>query len=142
MTSRTPLRNNDVQRTQDAQRPLNENIRDLAMRFDALPRRSQTWLRFSLSTNDGVSSIIGERIVCPYATAAVVVLAVVVADSSATPLSAAPWLSVEPVDGSPNTMRVLTSYGIPTSGVVDLLVEFVENVTARWPRNDVTGGEP
>lgn len=143
MTSRTPLRNDDVQRAQDAQRPINEVVRDLSFQFRELPRREQAWLRFTVTEADGISTLPGHLIKGPeYATAAVVVLAVVLADSSAPPLTAAPWLSVEPVEGNPGTYRVLDGFGIPQSGTFDLLVEFVENVTDYWPRNNLTGGKP
>lgn len=141
MTSRTPLRNDDAQRAQDAQRPVNETVRDLSFRLDGLPRREQTWLRFTVTESDGISTLPGNVIRGPgYAVAAVVVLAVVLADSAAAPLTAAPWLSVEPVDGEPGMYRILDGFGVPQSGTFDLLVEFVENMTAVWPANDVTEG--
>lgn len=144
MTSRTPIRNDDAKSARDSQRPINESVRDLSVRMDEMPRREQVWVRFSTAlepVGEGfVSSIIGQKIRAPYAVAAVVVLAVQLADSSAAPLTAAPWLAVEPVDGEPNTARITNAYGLPQTGVFDCLVEFVENMTAVWPRTDVTGG--
>lgn len=140
MTSRTPIRNDDAKSAKDSQRPINETVRDLSFRVDELARREQVWVRFTCVENDGVSTLIGQEIRAPYAVAAVIVLAVQMVDSALPPLSAAPWLSVEPVDGDPNTARITNAYGVPQTGTFDCLVEFVENMTATWPRTDVTGG--
>lgn len=141
MTSRTPLRNDDVQRTQDAQRPVNESVRDLAVALDSMPRREQSWLRFTTEESGGVSNIIGQLIKGPgYSVAAAVVLAAKFADSSGSALSAAPWLSVEVVDGEPGMMRITDAYGLPVEGTFEVLVEFVENMTPEWTRSDVSEG--
>lgn len=137
MTSRTPLRNDDVQKSQDTQRPINEAVRDLSFRMDEQPRREQAWLRFSCA---GGTGIVGQKIRAPYAVGAVGVLAVQMTAGTLTPLTAAPWLSAEPVDGEPNTVRIANAFGFPVTGTFDVLVEFVENMTAEWPRTDVTGG--
>ena len=143
MTSRTPLRNDDVQRTQDAQRPVNESIRDLVVTLDSMPRRQQAWLRFTAEETGGISNLIGQLIRGPgYAVGAAVVLAAKFADSSASALSAAPWLSVEVVDGETGMMRITDAYGLPVEGTFDVLVEFVENMTPEWTRSDVTEGRP
>lgn len=141
--SRTTLRNDDVLSADATQRPLNEALRDVSIRFDSQPRRFQTWLRFTTFESDGVSSIVDQLIKGPdYAVGACVVLACVIVGTSVAPLTAAPWLSVEPVDGQPGTMRVTEAFGLPQTGTFDVLVEFVENVTEAWPRTDVTEGTP
>jgi hypothetical protein len=136
MTSRTPIRNDDAKSAKDSQRPINETVRDLSFQLDEMPRREQAWLRFTCVA----PGVAGQEIRAPYAVAAIVVLAVQLTAAAAAPLSAAPWLSVEPVDGDPNTARITNAFGLPTSGTFDVLVEFVENVTPRWLRTDVTGG--
>jgi hypothetical protein len=136
MTSRTPIRNDDAKSMKDSQRPINETVRDLSFQLDEMPRREQAWLRFTC-VDLGVA---GQVIRAPYAVAAIVVLAVQLTAAAGTTLSAAPWLSVEPVDGDPNTVRITNAFGLPTSGTFDVLVEFVENTTPRWLRTDVTGG--
>jgi hypothetical protein len=138
MTSRTPLRNDDVRQARDTQRPVNESVRDLSIRIDSLPRREQAWLRFTADTNLPGTVITGPG----YSVACVLVLAARFTSSSGTALSAAPWLSVEPVDGQPGAVRLLAAYGLPISGTFDVLVEFVENMTAAWPQTDVTAGAP
>jgi hypothetical protein len=142
MTSRTPIRNDDAKSAKDSQRPINETVRDLSFRVDELARREQVWVRFTCVEADSISSLIGQTIRAPYAVAAIVVLAVQMTGAAATTLTAAPWLSIEPVDGDPNTARITNAYGVPQSGTFDCLVEFVENMTATWPRTDVTGGAP
>lgn len=142
--TRTTLRNDDVTSPQAGQRPLNESLRGLSIRLDSMPRREQAWVRFTVSENDGVSTIIGEKITGPgYSLAAVVVLAVQLVDLPPdVTLTSAPWLNVEPVEGNADTVRITEAYGMPQSGTFDVLVEFVENTTGQWPRTDVTGGVP
>lgn len=142
MTSRTPLRNDDVQRAQDTQRPLNETVRDLSGQLQSLPRRQQAWLRFTCRKGDG-PFLAGQLIKGPpYAIASVQVLAVQSISSSSSLLTAAPWLTVEPVDGVPNTVRIVNAFGLPDDGTFDLLAEFVENVAPPWLRTNMTGGAP
>lgn len=141
--TRTTLRNDDITSARESQRPLNESLRGISIRLDSMPRREQAWVRFTVSENDGISTIVGEKITGPgYSLAAVVVLAVQLVDSPAAPLTAAPWLSIEPVEGNADTGRILSAFGLPLTGTFDVLVEFVENVTEQWPRTDVTGGVP
>lgn len=142
--SRTTLRGDDLLTTKGIQRPVNEALRDISIRLDSQPRRQQTWVRFTVSEADGISTIIGETIRGPgYSIAAVIVLAVQpVALPPDVALTGPPWLSIEPVEGYPSTARITDAYGVPQSGTFDCLVEFVENTTAVWPRTDVTGGSP
>ena len=142
MTSRTPLRNDDVQRSQDTQRPVNETVRDLSGQFARLPRRQQAWLRMTAAKTGG-STLAGQFIKGPgYSIATVALLAVQDAFTANSVLTAAPWFVVEPVDGAPDTVRIVDAFGFPDDGTFDVLAEFVENVAPQWLRSDVTGGTP
>lgn len=139
-SSRTTLRNDDVKTVAGVARPVNDAVRTLAVQFAQLPRREQAWLRFTL---DKDTPIAGQTVRGPaYSVAAFVVLAAQYIDSSVSAITAAPWLNVTPAEGIPQTYRVENAFGLPTSGTFDVLVEFVENVAAQWPRTDVTGGTP
>lgn len=134
--NRTPLRNDDLLALKDIQRPLNEALRELDSALLALPRRRQAWLRFTMPIPAG-----GVLISSPdFPLAAILVLNVVNSSSSTSPISASPWLSIEPVDGQPDAWRVRAAYGILTSGVVDVLAEFVEDMTGGQSRSNPAGG--
>lgn len=138
MTSRTVLRNNDLASLRDAQRPINEAFRDVTDAVKAMPRRSQAWVRFTMPLASA-----GVFIRCPnYPIASVQVLSAVNTASSTSAISGAPWIAVEPVEGSTAQLRVNAVYGLLASGVIDVLCEFVENVAPAWPKSNVTGGQP
>lgn len=138
MISRTVIRNSDVGSVRDAQRPINDAFRRLDEALQALPRRLQTWIRLTMPIGSA-----GQLIRAPeFPVSAVLVLSAVVTNSAGSAISAAPWLNVEPVEGSTAQLKITNAYGLPTSGVVDVLVEFVENMAAEWPRTNVTGGSP
>lgn len=136
--SRTVLRQDDLGSVKEAQRPLNEAFRDLDDSIRTTPRRLQAWLRFDMPIPSG-----GQMVRAPqYPIAGVHVLSASNASSSTSPYTAAPWLAFEPVDGAVGQLRITSAYGILASGVVDVLVEFVEDMTGGWPRTNVTGGTP
>lgn len=135
---RTVLRQDDLQSTKDTQRPLNEAFRSVDDEFRSLPRRTQAWLRFTMPIG-----ATGELVRAPpYPIAGLCVLAASNASSATNPYTAAPWLSFEPVDGDAGQLRITSAYGLLATGVVDVLVEFVEDKTDGWSRTNVTGGQP
>lgn len=137
-TPRTVLRQDDLQSTKDTQRPLNEAFRGLSDDLANLPRREQAWLRFTMPIGSS-----GQLVRAPsYPIAGMCVLSASNAVSSTSPYTAAPWLAFEPVDGDVGQLRVTAAYGLLATGVVDVLVEFVEDTTGGWARTNVTGGQP
>lgn len=136
--NRTVLRNDDLQKLEDIQRPLNEALRGIDMSLKSLPRREQAWLRFTMPIPTA-----GQLVKTPsYPLAAIVVLNAINASSSTSATSSTPWLAIEPVDGRTDTWRVTAAYGLLTSGVIDVLAEFVEDMTGGQNRSNPTGGQP
>lgn len=128
---------NDEKSIADARRPLNEAFRSLSDEIRAIPRRAQAWVRITMPVGSA-----GQLIRAPdFPVAAVLVLAAVNAGSATSAVSGAPWLTVEPIEGNDAQLRINSTYGILTSGVIDLLVEFVENIAPPWARSNVTGGQ-
>jgi len=137
-TPRTVLRQDDLQSTKDTQRPLNEAFRGVDDELRSLPRRDQAWLRFTMPIGSAGQLVRAPR----YPVAGMCVLSASNASNSTSPYTAAPWLAFEPVDGDVGQLRVTSAYGLLTTGVVDVLVEFVEDTTGGWARTNVTGGQP
>jgi hypothetical protein len=129
-TPRTPIRNDDVSDPKGLQRPINEAIRSIATQLDALPRRDQVWLQVTLPAA-------GQVIRAPeYQYSGVLVLAALDASTGITAVTGAPWISVtQGQTDAQQFARIDALYGVATSGVIDLLVEFVEDLTPRRARD-------
>lgn len=135
--SRTVLRNDDLGSVKATQRPLNEAFREVSAQFDSLPQRHQAWVRFTPGTIASFDVRAPE-----FPLAAVLLLQAIRTDTGTSAFTAAPWVDWVPVDGSSATVRILTLYGVATSVTVDLLLEFVEDVTGGQNRSNPTGGVP
>ena len=138
MTGRTVLRGDDISSPQTMQRPLNERLRGDALDAASAQRREQSWLRFDSFP------LAGQNIRGPgYSIACLHVLRGRLVGTGTSPFNLAPFLDVVPAEGNTADLRILAAFGIvETSGPLDLLVEFIEDMTDGLPRTNVTGGVP
>jgi len=134
--NRNVLRGEAAQAVGKAERPLGDAFQSISTELMALPRRQQAWVRFD------AFPLAGQLLVTPYSCAAVLVLSALSIGIAGSGITAAPWLSIEPADGIPNAVRIVATYGLPTSGPFDALLEYVEDTSPVWSRSNVTGGQP
>ena len=147
MIPRTPLRNDDISQTKDMQRPLNEAIRGVSGALQSMPRRVQSWARYTKphpqSSESGPAAAIPLLLTLPsYPVACVNLLAA--QDDAGEPINGGAPLGLRltrlDVDGVPSA-RIEEVYGVQTAlQSFMMLLEFVEDTTGGMNRSNPTSG--
>jgi hypothetical protein len=147
MIPRTPLRNDDIEKTRDMQRPLNEAVRGISVDLRRQQRRVQSWARYTKphpqASESGPAASIPLVLTLPdYPVACVNLLAA--QDDAGEPINGTGPLGLRltrlEVDGVPSA-RIEEVYGVQSAlQSYMMLLEFVEDTTGGMNRSNPTSG--